>query len=122
VNAAEPHHRPFLDETVPLARSKGLGIVGMKVLRGFIFGNGQGTELHPELLAHRVTVAHLLRFAFSQPVSTAIVGCETIEQLEENVAVARVAKPMDDSEREHLLERTRPYARTALSYKAGVPW
>jgi aryl-alcohol dehydrogenase-like predicted oxidoreductase len=122
VNAAEPHHRSFLEETLPLAIGKGMGVIGMKVLRGFIAPGGPRTDLHPELLRRKLTVARLLRFAFSQPITTAVVGCETLEQVEENVAVARVGKPMDEEERADLIERTRPFFAHALSYKQGVPW
>jgi aryl-alcohol dehydrogenase-like predicted oxidoreductase len=118
VNAAEPHHRSFLDETLPLAVSKGLGVIGMKVLRGFVgWGAPPRIDLPPELQRQKLTVSGLIRFALSQPISTAIIGCETIGQLEENVAVARIAKPMAESERDALLERTRPHARDALAYK-----
>lgn len=117
VNAAEPHHRSFLDETVPVAVSRGMGVIGMKVLRGFLTEGGPRIDLPPELIENGLSVSRLLRFAFAQPISTAIVGCETVEQVEENVAVARVAKEMEEGERDDLLERTRPYVRYALSYK-----
>ncbi|HVY62158.1 MAG TPA: aldo/keto reductase [Planctomycetota bacterium] len=117
VNAAEPHHRSFLDETLPLAVSKGMGVIGMKVLRGFIYEGGPRTDLHPDLVRRGLNVSRLLRFAFSQPISTAIVGCETVAQVEENVAIAKVANPLDAGERSDLVERTLPFARTALSYK-----
>ncbi len=118
VNAAEPHHRSFLDETVPVAASRGMGVIGMKVLRGFVpQGGPPRIDLAPELLHEGISVSRLLRFAFAQPISTAIIGCETVAQVEENVAVARVAQAMDEDERAALLDRTRPYARAALSYK-----
>jgi aryl-alcohol dehydrogenase-like predicted oxidoreductase len=122
VNAAEPHHRSFLDETLPLAAGKQMGIIGMKVLRGFIAPGEPRIDLHPDLLEQKISVSRLLRFAFSQPISTAIIGCDTVQQLEENVAVARVVRPMDEKERAELIEKTRRYARYALSYKAGVAW
>jgi aryl-alcohol dehydrogenase-like predicted oxidoreductase len=122
VNAAEPHHRSFLEETLPLASGKGMGIIGMKVLRGFIAPGEPRVDLHPELLRSKLTVARLLRFAFAQKISCAIIGCETVQQVEENVAVARVGKVMDAEEARDLVERTRPYFRHALSYKQGVAW
>jgi len=122
VNAAEPHHRSFLDETLPLASGKRMGVIGMKVLRGFIAPGAPRTDLHPELVKRSINVAKLLRFAFSQHIATAIIGCETVPQVEENVAVARVGKPMDAAEKADLIERTRPYFEHALSYKQGVPW
>ena len=117
VNAAEPHHNSFIDVTLPLAVSKGMGVIGMKVLRGFVEEGVSRIDLHPDLLHQQLSVSRLLRFAFAQTISTAIIGCNTVQQLEENVAVARVAKPMDAGEEQELVERTRPYARRAQSYK-----
>lgn len=123
VNAAEPHHRSFLAETLPLAVSSGLGVIGMKVLRGFVLeGRRHGPDLAPELIERGLSVPKLLRFAWSQPIATAIVGCETLEELEENVATARVGKPMDEDERAKLLAAAAPFARRAQSYKQGVAW
>ncbi len=124
VNAAEPHHRSFLDETLPLALSEGLGVIGMKVLRGFVGAARRfGPDLGAELTARGITVAKLLRFAWSYPISTAIVGCETIGELEENVAIARVARPMDEDERGALVRAVGgELARFAASYKQGVDW
>jgi aryl-alcohol dehydrogenase-like predicted oxidoreductase len=37
VNPVEPHYKSFLDEVVPVANEKGMGIIGMKVfLRGVV--------------------------------------------------------------------------------------
>jgi aryl-alcohol dehydrogenase-like predicted oxidoreductase len=121
VNAAEPHDRSFLDETLPIAVSEGLGIIGMKVLRGFVAeGRRRGPDLAPELLARGISVPSLLRFAWSYPISTAIVGCETLAELEANVATARVANPMGESERAALVAAAGAFARRVLSYKRGV--
>lgn len=121
VNAAEPHFRSFLEDTLPLAASKGMGVVGMKVLRGFVgWGAHRGVDLSRELRGAGLDVPLLLRFAFSQPVSLAIVGFETIDELEEAVAVARVFEPMAETEQKRLLERTRPFAATGQAYKKGV--
>ena len=40
-----------------------------------------------------------LRYAFSQPVSTVIVGMESLSQLEQNLAIAEAFTPMTDEER-----------------------
>jgi hypothetical protein len=53
----------------------------------------------------------------TQPVSTVVVGCDTIEQLEMNAKVARSFQPMPKREQDILLEKTRPYARELMYYK-----
>lgn len=123
VNAAEPHHRSFLEETLPLAVSRGLGAVGMKVLRGFANeGRRNGAELAEELLERGISVSKLLRFAWGEPISTAIIGCSTLAELEANVAIARVAQPLDAGERARLLELTASFAARVQMYKQGVRW
>jgi len=74
----------FAEEFLPYAQSNGIATIGMKVM-------GLGSLTHdPE---------RALRYAFGLPVSTVIVGMETMEQLENNLAVAESFTPLDDEER-----------------------
>jgi predicted aldo/keto reductase-like oxidoreductase len=61
-----------------------MGTIAMKVL-------GLGSLTHE--------VERSLRYAFSLPVSTVIVGMESMAQLEQNLAIAESYKPMSDVER-----------------------
>jgi aryl-alcohol dehydrogenase-like predicted oxidoreductase len=74
----------FAEEFLPLANDKGVATIAMKVLG---FGS----------LTHEVERA--LRYAFSLPVSTVIVGMESMAQLEQNLAIAEDYQPMTDEER-----------------------
>ena len=74
----------FAEEFLPVAKAKGIGTVAMKVMG---FGS----------LTHEAERA--LRYAFSLPVSTVIVGMESMAQLEQNLAVAEAFTPMTDEER-----------------------
>lgn len=74
----------FAEEFLPVARAKGIGTIAMKVMG---FGS----------LTHEAERA--LRYAFSLPVSTVIVGMESMAQLEQNLAVAEAFTPMTDEER-----------------------
>lgn len=74
----------FAEEFLPVANEKGIATVGMKVL-------GAGSLKHE--------VERSLRYAFSLPVSTVIVGMETMEQLDQNLSIAEEFKPMCDEER-----------------------
>src|SRR5512143_547768 len=107
VNPAEPGYRSFLEEVVPLARSKKMGIVGMKVyLRGFASQLPGYTGMGP-----------LLRFALSQPVTNVVIGCDDTAQLEENVSFARTFSPMAEVEKDELIRSISPYARELMFYK-----
>ena len=107
VNPAEPHYWSFIEEILPKAEKKGMGILGMKTLsRGVclkIFGVDSAEDF--------------LRFALTQPISTVVVGCETIEQLEMNAKIAGSSRPMTKKEQDILLEKAKPYARELMYYK-----
>jgi predicted aldo/keto reductase-like oxidoreductase len=74
----------FAEEFLPIANAKGVATIGMKVL-------GLGSLTHE--------VERSLRYAFSLPVSTVIVGMESMVQLEQNLAIAEGFQPMCDEER-----------------------
>ncbi len=107
VNPAEPHYWSFLSEVLPKAQAKGMGILGMKTLSRGVCVKIFGAE----------SAENFLRFALTQPVSTAVVGCETVEQLEMNVRVARSFQPMPKKDQDILLSRVKSYARELMYYK-----
>jgi aryl-alcohol dehydrogenase-like predicted oxidoreductase len=74
----------FAEEFLPLANANGVATIAMKVL-------GLGGLTHE--------VERSLRYAFSLPVSTVIVGMESMAQLEQNLAIAEAFTPMTDEER-----------------------
>ena len=107
VNPAECHYRPFLDDILPKAEKKGMGVLGMKV-----FSRGACVKIYGIELIEKC-----LRFALAQPISTAVVGCDTIEQLEMNVRIARAFQPLTKTEQENLIERVKYYARELTYYR-----
>jgi aryl-alcohol dehydrogenase-like predicted oxidoreductase len=107
VNPAEQICKSFIDEILPLANERQMGIIGMKVyFRG---------------LAKRISgfkgMEPFFRFALSQPITTAVIGCDDISQLEENVNLARSFKPMSDQEMRELEALVDPKARQLMYYK-----
>lgn len=107
VNPAEPHYWSFLSDVLPKARQKGMGILGMKSLSRGVSIKIFGAE----------SVENFLRFAITQPVSAIVVGCDTIEQLEMNVRIARSFLPMPQKDQNILLSRVKSYARELMYYK-----
>ena len=107
VNPAEPAYRSFLEDVLPRAVEKGMGIIGMKVyLRGFAARLPGVKNLEP-----------FYRFALSHPLSTAVIGCDSIDQLEENVSFAQAFQPLSEQERAYLADVVTPYARELMYYK-----
>jgi len=107
INPAEPHYWSFLDDVLPKAQKKGMGILGMKV-----FSRGVSVKIFGVESAQT-----FLRFALTQPISAAVVGCETIEQLEWNVRFARSFKPMEKLDQDVLIHTVKSYARELMYYK-----
>jgi aryl-alcohol dehydrogenase-like predicted oxidoreductase len=107
VNPAEPAHRGFPETVLPLARERDMGIIGMKTyFRGFASRLPWYTSMEP-----------FFRFALSQPLSTAVIGCDTIAQLEENVRFAESFVPMSVEEQRKLERDIAPFARQLMYYK-----
>lgn len=107
VNPAEPAYKSFLQETVPLATHKGMGIIGMKVyFRGFAAD-----------LPGFVTMEPFFRFALSEPITTAVIGCDNTEQLEENVSFAASFSPVTDKEKKEIIRLVSPFAKRLMYYK-----
>jgi len=107
VNPAEPFHKSYLEHVIPLARERQMGIVAMKVyFRGFAAKLPWFTGMEP-----------FFRFALSQAVSTSVIGCDDIRQLEENAAFAASFNPMSEDEKQGLIDKIGPYARQLMYYK-----
>ncbi len=86
--------KSFEKTTLPLAKQKGMGVIAMKTL-----GAGR-------ILAHQVaTVDEALSYVLSLPVSTAILGCDEVAQVDAGVRVASAAKPLEAAGMERLRRR-----------------
>jgi aryl-alcohol dehydrogenase-like predicted oxidoreductase len=107
VNPGEPFYKNYIDTIIPVASQKGMGIIAMKVyLRGFASRIPGFSGMEP-----------FFRFALSRPVTTAVIGCDDLRQLEENVSFASTFIPMPEKEQAELLQFVAPYARQLMYYK-----
>jgi aryl-alcohol dehydrogenase-like predicted oxidoreductase len=108
VNPAEPQYLSFISDVLPYAVQKDMGIIAMKV-----YVRGRVTQI-PGF----DSVEPFYRFALSHPVTTAIIGCDTISQLEENVSYARSFVPLKEEGVNNLIDFVAPYAQELLYYKS----
>ena len=92
----------FAEEFLPIAKTKGVAVIGMKVL-------GLGA------LAHVYDSA--LRYTMGLPVCTVIVGMESMDQLKKNIEVAESYKSLSDEERLQLFKVILP-----LVNPKTLPW
>jgi uncharacterized protein len=128
LNAADTHIHSFTDKLLPLAVEKQMGIIGMKVpSRGRLLASwtpppleAQQNSWEGSAIATRPGVMNMreaMHFTLSHPVSTVIIGCDNIAQLEENVQIAREFTPLSAKQMAALNERAEPVARQSLFFR-----
>lgn len=128
VNAADPHHFSFSEQLLPLAVEKQMGIIGMKVpARGRILSTWtpppieqqkhmwEGMVLAPT--PGTIDMRQAMYYSLSLPVSTVIIGCDTVAQLEENVQLAREFTPLSQSQMTVLTQKTEPVSKQSLFFR-----
>jgi aryl-alcohol dehydrogenase-like predicted oxidoreductase len=100
VNVLDASYRSFTRSVLPVAREKGIGVIGMKSLGG----SGQlVTEAG-------IPVEHCIGYALSQPITTLVCGMLSTDEVDQNVAIATDFKPMSSEELDALVKETRPIA------------
>ncbi|MBP7674740.1 MAG: aldo/keto reductase [Thermoanaerobaculia bacterium] len=124
VNAADPHHLPFASELLPLAVEREMGIVGMKIpARGRLLAGYVPPPLEEQRGRVKATrtgtlsMAEAMRYVLTLPVSTVIVGCDSIPQLEENVAIAKAFTPLSGAQLASLEVKAAPVAQQSLWFR-----
>ena len=95
VNLIDPHYLSFIKNVHPKVRERGLGLIGMK---SNAIGNIRKMRI--------ATIEECLRFAWTQNPNTLVSGVESVDQLEQNVAVLKTLKKMSPTEMTSILERT----------------
>ena len=129
LNAADKYYYSFAKDLLPLAIEKQMGIIGMKVMaRGRILSSwtpppvevqkksweGSGAiATTPGTLTKHETMFYTL----SLPISTAIIGCDSVEQVEECVQFAREFTPLNEKQMAALADKTEPIAKQALFFR-----
>jgi predicted aldo/keto reductase-like oxidoreductase len=108
VNPVEAVLGGFLDSVIAAAEDKGIAIIGMKVL-------GASHYIRKDA---SITAELLIRFALSQRITTAIVGCSSPKEVQALAKVGKDLEPMSQGEQNKLMELFRPYARK-LAFYAG---
>lgn len=100
INVADAHYRSFQKEILPQLNQRGIGCIGMKSL------GGRG-QLITDL---GLTAEECRRYALSLPISTLVCGIQTVENLEQDLAIARNFSPMSEDEQSALVSRVEEQA------------
>lgn len=128
MNAADSHIHSFTEALLPLVVEKQMGIIGMKVpSRGRLLSSWTPPTVEAQkhmwegsAIATRpgvMTMQQAMQFTLTHPVSTVIIGCDNIAQLEENVQIARDFTPLTQKEMARLNEIAAPVAQQSLFYR-----
>jgi aryl-alcohol dehydrogenase-like predicted oxidoreductase len=128
LNGADKYHFSFMDQLLPLAVEKQMGIIGMKVpARGRILSSWTPPSLEQQKHLWEGVVAakgpgtlqmrEAMYYTLSLPVSTVIIGCDAIAQLEENVQLARDFTPLSDTQMAAISQKAEPISKQALFFR-----
>jgi hypothetical protein len=112
LNAADKHYDPFIDNFLPVAVEKKMGIVGMKIpARDRIFSNGG-----------IITIKEAIEYVLTLPVSTIIIGIDKIAELEENIKIAKNFKPLTADQMLAIEAKTKPFYTELQFFKNIGTW
>ncbi len=128
LNPADTHMWSFQEKLLPLVVEKQMGIIGMKVpSRGRLLSSWTPPPVEAQKhmwegsqIAYRpgvMTMRDAMNYALTHPVSTVIIGCDNIGQLEENVKIARDFTPLSHTQMSALNEASEPVAKQSLFYR-----
>ena len=103
INPLDYHQRSFQRDVLAELVKRDIGVIAMK------------TSADGRLLRSGVcTATECLRFAWSLPISLAVVGMERPSLVRENAKLAREHRPMSDAERRALIDRVAPHTSLRL--------
>ncbi|HVZ82729.1 MAG TPA: aldo/keto reductase [Terracidiphilus sp.] len=129
MNAADPHHYSFNDQLLPLAVERQMGIIGMKIPgRSRLLASWTPPSIDAQKHSWEgmtiqtsspgtLKMREAMYYTLSKPVSTVIIGCDSIPQLEQNVQYAREFTPLTDKQQEELVARAEPCAKPSLFFR-----
>lgn len=116
LNAADVHRLSFIQTVLPEAARLGMGVIAMKVC-------AQGALLRPKgvrglLGTGGLTMDEALGYALSlQGVSTAVIGCRTPAEVDDNARIVREFASLPQDELQRLEQQTAGQAAKFTYYK-----
>ncbi len=125
LNAADVHYLSFKNYLLPEAQKQGIAIIGMKVTtRSRILSSWTPPPLEQQTDARlktgkpgTITIREALTYNMSLPVSTSIIGVDSVAQIEENVRIASEFSPLSQSQMEEIELKTLPVVRQSLYFR-----
>lgn len=103
INVMDAWYRSFQNEALPVCVQKKVAVIGMKSL-----GGGPMDARIPTKT--KITAEQCVRFALSLPVTTLCRGYMTMDQLQQDLRIARDFQPLSTGEKLAILEMAKPEA------------
>jgi aryl-alcohol dehydrogenase-like predicted oxidoreductase len=125
VNVVDPGYESFVLKVLPTLLDRGYAPLAMKTLAyGQLFGKSTSwisgrkvaSDKLPNLIPDFLSLADCLRFVWSQPVCSAIVGFDSAQQLGENIECARNATTLNAESRERIAEAVAQHAGPDIEF------
>jgi aryl-alcohol dehydrogenase-like predicted oxidoreductase len=111
VNPCEAAVDSFASIVIPEALARNMGVIAMKIFgRGLLLGMREDPPLKS-----------LTDYALTAPVSLAIVGCDTVAQVQAAASAVRSFAPLSPEEQRELERRLRSESKRTLYYRREVP-
>ena len=125
LNAADVHYLSFRNYLLPEAVSRGIAIIGMKVTtRSRILSTWTPPPLEQQTDERlrtpkpgTITIKEALTYNMTLPVSTTIIGVDSVQQIEENVKIASEFTPLSQAQMEEIERKTLPVVRQSLYFR-----
>jgi aryl-alcohol dehydrogenase-like predicted oxidoreductase len=125
LNAADVHYLSFINYLLPEAQKQGMAIISMKVTtRSRLLSTWvpPPPEEQPDIRLRTskpgtITIREALTYNMSQPVSTTIIGVDSVAQIEENVGIASNFSPLSEQELKEIEFKTLPVVRQGLYFR-----
>lgn len=116
LNAADVHRLSFIRTVLHEARQRNMGVIAMKVFsQGALLGRHNGrTSRSPSVLKPQQALSYAISL---DGVSTAVIGCSTPEEVEDNVRIAQTFQPLDEKAMRELEAQTAAAAQSFTYYK-----
>ena len=107
LNPGEMHDDSFGINVLPVALQKNMGVVAMKLASyGRLFRSDGIRNMNESFT-----------YVLNCPVNTAVIGISSMNELEENVEIAKKCRPLQSREMEKMEARAKPYQRDANFFK-----
>jgi hypothetical protein len=125
LNAADIHYLSFKNYLLPEAQKQGIAIIGMKVTtRSRLLSSWTPPPLEEQTDARlrtpkpgTISIKEALTYNMSLPVSTSIIGVDSVAQIEENVKIASEFSPLNQAQMEEIEFKTLPIVRQSLYFR-----